>query len=198
MAKGPDSILYAGYGANMDPIMIREIIGHRPKDDLGRISIVGYELCIQTLEQIPDTRLPGSSIRKSPKSFIIESWGKNSDFRTYGIRPNPESKVDARLFELTDEDLGFMRRWELTDTGWFKPAEVTVKYIDNGLRTDKGNTAVAVTEILGEGQAAERAARNQEYDVYLNGKQPMHSRAQKVRKEYEDERKSKKKAPENT
>ena len=67
-----NEILYFGYGANRDANMLKAIIGRKPSGF--PVKLEGFELCVQTWEEIPQ------NVRRN----LEKSW--NPDFRTFCIR----------------------------------------------------------------------------------------------------------------
>ncbi len=93
-----DSISFFGYGANRNHEKIKQIIGRDPGNGLGAI-VKGYQLCIQTLSQIP----------KGPREVLQKSWGNN--FKSYTLKKG-KGIVGGTVWDLTDKEFHLIKEWE--------------------------------------------------------------------------------------
>jgi hypothetical protein len=169
----PDLIKYAGYGANRDPGMIAEIIGRDPKT-LGRVTLLGVELCVQRFDQIPTGISATAPIAVSPMTMMAEAWRAKSGFETYMVRPAQGGMVDGVLFNLTSEERKLVSGWALSEFGWFAPMEVDVV-------TEFQAVLKAETEGLGGGQDIDRVINGLAYKTYLNDQEKTHRIARAAR-----------------
>lgn len=101
------TVEYFGYGANRTPEMIEAIIGRIPEGYPATFS--GFELCIQTWDEIPE----------SAKKILSPPWDKTS--KTYVVRPtNTSSKfVKGTVWKLTRQERAIIDNWEVTGH-WYK------------------------------------------------------------------------------
>jgi hypothetical protein len=174
--KSPETVLYAGYGANRDPEMIEAITGNVPKS-LGAVVLDDFELCVQRLDQTPDTVFEGAPSPISIREILTRSWGESYGFETYTIRPKIGSMVDAMLFEITSDDRALIANWEMIEFGWYGSMRVAA-------RQGNGTIVLAETEGLREGQAIDRVVNGLGYDTYLNERTNMFIIAEQARLEY--------------
>lgn len=172
----PETILYAGYGANRDPQMIKEITGREPYV-IGRVALKDVELCIQRFDQIPTEVVSTAPVPVAAREIMIDSWGQQSDFETYTVRPREGSMVDGMLFELSPEERALISEWELIEFGWYERLPVTVVLED-------GSEKLAETEGLRDGQEIDRVVSGSRYSTYLNDPADMYKIAKKSRREY--------------
>ena len=131
--------LFFGFGANHDDAMIEAIIGRRPRN-LGKVTLHGYELCVQKLEDITDRGA-------NPRAILSEAWG--DDFESYVIRENRDSKVIGTLYEMTRRERVMVDIWELVHDDWQQSIELTVELED-------GSEVMARTELLNPRQSIDR------------------------------------------
>ena len=107
-------ILYFGYGTNRDRDMMVAMIG---RDDLlgepGKL--LGYELCVQGLKDIPGTVVENAPALFSPREIVERALG--SLFELYIIRPSPSNATCGTIWHLTIEDLNLVYEWELLEFG---------------------------------------------------------------------------------
>lgn len=76
-------IFYFGYGANRDPKMMEAITGK--KNLVGRPAVLkGYSLCVQRLDQVPDTIAPSAPAPVSPRTILKDNWSPT--FTSYIIK----------------------------------------------------------------------------------------------------------------
>lgn len=77
-------INYFGYGSNRDLAMLAAIIG---RDEIEGIKgkMLGHELCVQKLNNIPDLVLPTAPVPQSPRFILQREFGDN--FELYVTRP---------------------------------------------------------------------------------------------------------------
>ncbi|TAH32885.1 gamma-glutamylcyclotransferase [Candidatus Saccharibacteria bacterium] len=177
-----DTVLYFGYGANRDAAMIARVLGKAESELVGYPGVLdGYELAIQRLDQVPDSVSPTAPVRISPRNLLQESW--SSDFRSYGIRRNPASKVAGTVWELTPDERERIRDWELIDFGWYEDCEGTATMAD-------GREVRVTTERLGDTQPIERIVDGMQYETWLCDPAKMERAAQKARREYDERMRS--------
>jgi hypothetical protein len=175
----PESVLYAGYGANRDPAMIEAIIGEAPNLlTNSRLILQNVELCVQRVDQTPDVVVPGAPAPLSIREILEDpgNWGPNSGFETYTIRRKQGGLVLASLFKLTQEQRALVAEWEMIPYGWYEEMSV--------IGNVWGVTLGADTEGLRQGQEIDRVVDGINYETYLIDPAKMHEVAVKTRKEY--------------
>lgn len=168
-------ILYFGYGANSQREMMEAITGN--KNLVGQPGILeGFKLCVQKINQVPDSVFPNSPAAVSPKQILKESWG--DDFETYIIKPGKETdEVKGTVWELTPLERELVRDWELVDFGWYKDLKGEAVTAD-------GKIVDVQTEGLREGQEIDREIDGKNYPPFLNRLEDFQRVAEKSRKEY--------------
>jgi len=88
---------YFGYGILREPTIVNEILGYTPKYH-GAI-LENYDLGYQIIDQI----------QKKPGKILEKLWGIG--FKAYTIRAG-KGIVAGVIWELTETDIEFMKRWE--------------------------------------------------------------------------------------
>ncbi len=168
-------ILYFGYGANSQREMITAITGNR--NLVGQSGILkGFKLCVQRMDQIPDSVFPGSPASVSPKQIIKDNWPDS--FETYIIKPAGEAdQVTGVIWELTPLERELVRDWELVDFGWYKD-------IEGKAVTQDGKEIDIQTEGLREDQHIDREVDGKNYKPFLNPLGDFQKVAEKSRNEY--------------
>lgn len=159
-----EKVLYFGYGANRDPKMMEWITGN--PNLTGRQAVLkGYTLCVQRLDQIPD----------SARENVTANWPQS--FTSYTIKEDPEGEVHGTLWELTPQDRELVRDWELIDLGWYKDLKVKVT-------TEDGQEIEVQTEGIGDRQEYDRGVDGTNYETWLNLPEEFERIATKSRGEY--------------
>ncbi len=155
----PEKVLYFGYGANSQQEMMEAITGN--SNLIGYpATLEGYKLCVQRLDQVPNTIAPDSPAPISPRELLKKSWPDT--FESYVIKPGSEDdSVAGTVWELTLLERKLIRDWELIDYGWYKDKKVIV-------RTEDGREIEAETEDLREGQEVDREVSGRNYEPLLN------------------------------
>lgn len=174
-------ILYFGYGANRDPKMMEWITGN--KNLVGTQGVLkGYRLCVQRLDQVPDSVFSTAPVNVSPKEILEESW--KEDFETYIIKPDANSEVAGTIWELSSQDRELVREWELIDFGWYK--DMKGKAV-----TKDGKEMDVQTEGLREGQGIDKEVHGKDYPPFLNKLEDFQRVAEKARREYFERQRTK-------
>ncbi|MDP2585763.1 MAG: gamma-glutamylcyclotransferase family protein [Candidatus Levybacteria bacterium] len=172
MSEG--TIQYFAYGANRDPRMIKAITGSQ--ELVGRPGILeGYTLCVQKLNQVPDTISETSPAQISPRALLKESWPDT--FESYIIKTDPKGKIVGTIWELTPLQRELVRGWELVDFGWYKD-------INTSAITKDGQVVQVQTEGLRDGQEVDREVDGHNYETWLNSAADFERVAEKARREY--------------
>src|SRR4030042_6376236 len=133
-----EKVSYFGYGANRDLKMMEWITGN--SNLKGKSAVLkGYALCVQRLDQIPNTIASTAPAPYSAREIVAANW--QSTFSSYTIKEDPESEVHGTVWELSPQDRELVRDWELVDFGWY--IDLTVKVI-----TEAGQEVKVQTEGL--------------------------------------------------
>ncbi len=160
-----EKILYFGFGANRDPRMMVAITGN--ENLVGRPGVlIGYKLCVQRLDQIPD-----------PARTKIRASGWLDTFESYTIREALEGEVHGIIWELTPQERELVRDWELIDFGWQRDI-YTVAFTEDGQALD------IQTEGLRKGQEIDREVDGENYETWLEPPEDFERIAIKAREEY--------------
>lgn len=168
-------ILYFGYGANSQREMMEAITGN--KELVGQPGVLkGFKLCIQRMNQVPDSVFSNSPVPVSPKKILKESW--TDSFETYIIKRGKEAdEVFGTVWELTPQERELVRDWELVDFGWYKDMKGKAVTVD-------GKIVDVQTEGLREGQEIDREIDGKKYESFLNRLGEFQRVAEKARREY--------------
>jgi len=78
-------------------------------------TLQGYELCIQTAEDITDQVLPTCPLPVSPRAILIKKRGL--DFELYTIRPNPKKNLRGIVWYVSLQEYEYLRNYELIECG---------------------------------------------------------------------------------
>lgn len=177
-----NKVLYFGYGANSQREMTEAITGN--KHLVGHTGVLkGFKLCVQRMDQIPNSVFPTSPVPVSPRQILKESW--KDDFETYIIKPGEETdEVAGTVWELTPLERELVRDWELVDFGWYKDMK--------GKAVTRDGTEVNVqTEGFREGQEVDREVDGKNYKPFLNRLEDFERVAEKARREYFERQRAK-------
>lgn len=172
-----NKILYFGYGANSQREMMEAITGN--KNLVGQPGILkGFKLCVQRMNQVPDSVFPSSPAPVSPRQIIRDNW--LDSFETYVIKPGEDvDEVVGTIWELTSLERELVRDWELVDFGWYKDARGIAV-------TQNGEEINIQTEGFREGQEIDREVDGKNYEPFLNKVEDFQRVAEKSRREYFD------------
>src|SRR3989344_2047062 len=169
-----EKVFYFGYGVNKEPKMMRWITGN--PNLKGKPAVLrGYKLCVQRLDQVPDTVFPTAPVPVSPRTILKDNWGES--FTSYTIKEDPEDEVHGTLWELTLQDRELVRDWELIDFGWYKDLKVKIE-------TEDSQEIEVQTEGIGDGQGYDREVNGTNYETWLNLPVEFERVATKSREDY--------------
>lgn len=169
-----DKVSYFGYGANRDQKMMEWITGN-PKLK-GRPGVLtGYKLCVQRLDQIPDTVTETAPVPISPRKVLKDNWPET--FTSYIIKEVRESEVSGTIWELTPQERELVRNWELIDFGWYR--DIKTKAV-----TEDGAEVEVETEGLRPKQEVDREVNGKNYKTWLHPPEEFERIATKSRSEY--------------
>jgi hypothetical protein len=111
---GKTIVKYFGYGSNADKDMMAHMVGREDlKGEPGRL--VGYQLCVQSLDQIRDIVPPSSPIKESPQQLVRRSFGEKFDL--FITVAKPDAVAYGTIWDLTPEEIDLVKEWELVDYG---------------------------------------------------------------------------------
>jgi len=166
---------YFGFGTNKDFDMMAHMVGNFDlKGEPGKL--LGYELCIQNLNQIRDIIPPDSPVKSSPQAMIRKSFGDSFDL--YVSRPKEGAVIYGTIWDLTPRELELVREWELVDYGMQEDAKAMAV-------NSKGEIIQVITQsLLKEPRDVDRIISEENYDAYVAPKEEMLKMADKVRADY--------------
>ncbi len=102
------SELFFGFGADSESEMIEAVIGRKP-EIVGAAMLENYQLCVQSLEDIP-------TAGDNPREILRKAWG--DDFKSYTIRQHKGVSVHGTLFRIRRRERMMLDIWELVSEGW--------------------------------------------------------------------------------
>ena len=112
--SGKTIVKYFGYGSNADKDMMVHMVGREDlKGEPGKL--IGYQLCIQSLDQIRDVVPPTSTIKESPQQIIRGTFGDKFDL--YIAVAKPDAVAHGTIWDLTPEEIDLVKEWEMVDYG---------------------------------------------------------------------------------
>lgn len=77
--------------------------------------LIGYQLCIQSLDQIRDIIPPNSPLKVSPREMIREGFGDKFDL--FVAVQKPDAITYGTIWDLTPEEINLVKEWELVEYG---------------------------------------------------------------------------------
>ncbi|MBL8121295.1 gamma-glutamylcyclotransferase [Candidatus Saccharibacteria bacterium] len=125
-----------GYGSDTEGDILKALTHRHPKC-LGDAVLSGYELRVQFLDEVTDTRV---------HDILLKNWSET--FRSYVIIPAEHSSVHGKLFKVRIDDRHLLDTWELVALGWYQKIFVEVSLLKNNRRF------TAETQALAPGQTA--------------------------------------------
>lgn len=156
---------FFGYGADKHNEMISAIIGEDP-EWLTNATLNDYQLCIQTLDDIPNSGA-------NPRAILEKAWGNK--FRSYAIRKHKGEKVEGSVFRLNSSQRKLIDDWELVSEGWQESVIVTVVGND-------GRKYTAHTQSLRQGNNHGEGQISSSYKLWLMPRVRLLALARKIRK----------------
>ncbi|MBI2326808.1 gamma-glutamylcyclotransferase [Candidatus Curtissbacteria bacterium] len=158
-----NTVEYFAYGVNCVSEMMEALLGRIPKSYAARLN--GYELCIQTWDEIPEP----------VRNILSADWGP--DFRAYRIRPAEDKSVRGIVWQLSPEELALVKNWEM-DGLWTETAEVIV-HVNGQPDPVTGVETSVVTD-----PNIKIRFKGERYIIYLNDKDKMLQAARRSREIY--------------
>jgi len=111
---GKTIVKYFGYGSNSDKDMMVHMVGREDlKGEPGKL--IGYQLCIQSLDQIRDVIPPNSPLKVSPRQIVRQGFG--DVFELFIAIPKPNAVTYGTIWDLTPQEIDLVKEWELVDYG---------------------------------------------------------------------------------
>ena len=168
-------IPYFGYGTNRDHDMMAAMIGR--ENLLGEPGkLLGYELCVQTLDDIPGVVAENAPAFLSAREIVERVLGPS--FELYIIRPSPGSVAYGTIWHITVDELKLVHEWELLDFGM----QEKIRAVAINL---KGETIHVETHgSLDPSTPVDRVVQGNDYVDYLISKEDILRVANGVRLEY--------------
>jgi hypothetical protein len=175
------TINYFGFGTNRDLEMMEHMIGRKNiKGEHGKL--MGYEITIQRADQFRTEIPPTSPNQKmSVKDLIMKSWGPK--FEMFTSRPNPKGVAYGTIWYITPEELELVRNWEIVDFGCQEDAYGVAI-------TDDGRVVEVITQSFLKPAEIDRVITGDDYNPYIWDKEAMLKRADELRVEYLEMKKS--------
>lgn len=151
-----DLVYYFGWGANSEAEMVASVIGRVP-DAICKAVLRDYQLCVQTLKDVPDNG-------DSPRAILRKVWGE--DFKSYVIQQSKGHKLEGSLYRMTAKEIKMLDIWELVIEGWQEP--VMVEVVD-----EQGKVFKAHTQAIPKDQSYSYAAEGFGYNPWIMPKQDL-------------------------
>lgn len=168
-------VKYFGPATNSDPEMMTHITGrHSILGEQGKL--LGYDLCIQKINNIRDIVPKNSPLPISPREIIRKQFGDS--FNLYVLRPNPQASIPGTIWDLTPEEIELVKEWEMVDYGMQEQIKTTAI-------NSKGNPVeVEIQVLLNKPHEIDRIVDAETADLYIAPKKKMWAVADWVRREY--------------
>lgn len=165
---------YFGFGTNKDLAMMEHMIGRKKIKGTPGV-LIGYELCIQRTDQFREEIPPTTPYAVPAKKLILNTWGPK--FEMYVSRPNPTGLTYGTVWEITSEELAFVREWELVDYGCQEDAW--------GFALVKGKLQKVITQSFMKPPIdIDRVVTGKNYPAYIWSKKAMLKRADEIHEMY--------------
>lgn len=168
-------VKYFGYGSNKDLEMMVHMVGRQDlKGEPGKL--LGYELCIQKLENIRDIIPENSPVSVSPREIIRQNFG--DVFELFIARPKADGVVYGTIWDLTPEEIELVKEWEMVELGMQE--EINAMAINN----NGDIIAVETQAVMDPPAQIDRVVTEKDYPSYIAPKDKMLKIADETRKEY--------------
>lgn len=173
---GKAIVKYFGYGSNADKDMMVHMVGRQDlKDEPGRL--IGYQLCVQSLDQIRDIVPPTSPIKDSPRKVIQRSFGDKFDL--FIAVPKPDAVTYGSIWDLTPDEIDLVKNWELVYLGMQEEVQAMAM-------NSNGELIQVETQAVVDPPAEYYAIiEDKDYPRYIADKEKMLEIADKVRLDYQ-------------
>lgn len=174
--SGKTIIKYFGYGSNADKDMMIHMVGREDiKGELGRL--IGYQLCVQSLDQIRDIVTPTSPIKDSPRKVIQKIFGDKFDL--FITIAKPDAVAYGTIWELSPEEIDLVKNWELVDCGMQEEIKAMAM-------NENGELVQVETQAVIDPPADYyKVIEGDDYPRYIADKEKMLKTADQVRLDYQ-------------
>lgn len=172
------TIKYFGYGSNADKDMMVHMVGRDDiKGEPGKL--IGYQLCVQSLDQIRDIVPPTSPIKDSPRTVIRRSFGDKFDL--FIAVAKPDAVAFGTIWDLTQDEIDLVKNWELVDCGMQEEVQAIA------MNTVSGELIPVETQAVVDPPANYYVViEGNDYPRYVADKEKMLKTADVVRQEYQE------------
>lgn len=145
-------------------------------------TLQGYELCVQTIDEISNEVPATSPLGISPREIIKKCFGPKFDL--YIFRPNPNSTLRGKIWYVSPEEYEYLREWEMIEYGMQNDLE--------GVAINDLGDPITVT-IQGLSKSTDKVSKvvDINHGTFIAPKQAMLKNARRVRKEYIERMKKK-------
>jgi hypothetical protein len=128
--SGKTMVKYFGYGSNSDKNMMAHMVGRKNlKGEPGKL--IGYQLCIQSLDQIRDIIPPNSPLKVSPQQIVRQGFG--GAFELFIAVPKPNAFIYGTIWDLTPQEINLVKEWEMVDYGMQEEVQAMAMTSDDQL-----------------------------------------------------------------
>lgn len=169
------TIKYFGYGSNADKDMMVHMVGREDlRGEQGKL--IGYQLCIQSLDQIRNIILPTSPLKESPQQIIRKGFGDKFDL--FIAVPKTDAVAYGTIWDLTPDEIDLVKNWELVDFGMQEEVQAMAM-------NSNGELIQVETQAVVDPPAEYYAIiEDNDYPRYIADKELMLKTADEVRKDY--------------
>lgn len=173
--SGKTIVKFFGYGSNADLEMMIHMVGrHDLKGEPGRL--IGYQLCVQSLNQIRDIVPPTSPLKVSAREILQRIFGDKFDL--FIAVPKPDEVVYGTIWDLTLDEIDLVKNWELVDMGM----QEEVKAI--AMNSNGDLIQVETQAVVDPPAEFHTVIEDDAYPRYIADKELMLKTADKVRGDY--------------
>lgn len=175
MINASKTIKYFGYGSNADKDMMVHMVGREDlRGEPGKL--IGYQLCIQSLDQIRDIILPTSPLKESPRQIVRGGFGDKFDL--FIAVPKPDAITYGTIWDLTPDEIDLVKNWELVDFGMQEEVQAMAM-------NSKGELIQVETQAVIDPPAEYYTIiEDNDYPRYIVDREKMLKRADETREDY--------------
>jgi len=174
--SGKTIVKYFGYGSNSDKDMMVHMVGREDlKGEPGRL--IGYQLCVQSLDQIRDIVPSYSPIKISPQQIIRQNYGDTFDL--FIAVAKSDAVAYGTIWDLTPEEIDLVKEWEMVEYGMQEEIQAMAM-------TSNGQLIQVETQAVVNPPADFYVIiKGNEYPRYIVDKEKMLNEADKCRMNYQ-------------
>lgn len=181
--SGKTIVKYFGYGSNSDKDMMAHMVGREDlKGKPGRL--VGYQLCVQSLDQIRNVVPKNSPIKISPQQLIRQNYGDTFDL--FIAVAKPDAVAYGTIWDLTLEEIDLVKEWELVEYGMQEEVQAMAMTFDEEI------IQVETQAVVNPPAEFYAVIEGNDYPRYVADREKMLSEADKSRMNYQKMLKEKK------